>query len=78
MSAKSNRPTQEPAMNPSARHSQLHQGPPAESVSSPSTTHARLEVIHELIRSGDYHVPATAIADCMIERIMVDKRERKS
>jgi anti-sigma28 factor (negative regulator of flagellin synthesis) len=39
---------------------------------------ARLQVIHDLIRSGDYHVPATAIADRMIEQMIVDKREPKS
>ena len=37
---------------------------------------ARLQAIHDLIRSGDYHVPATAIADRMIERMIADKRRR--
>jgi anti-sigma28 factor (negative regulator of flagellin synthesis) len=34
----------------------------------------RLQAIHELVRSGDYSIPASAIADRMIERLIVDKR----
>jgi anti-sigma28 factor (negative regulator of flagellin synthesis) len=78
MSAMAHRPTPEPAMDSIARHSHLGQGPAAESESSSSATPARLQVIHELIRSGDYHVPATAIADRMIEHMMGDERERNS
>lgn len=37
---------------------------------------ARLQAIHDLIRSGDYHVPATAIADRMIERMIAGRRGR--
>lgn len=37
---------------------------------------ARLQAIHDLIRSGDYHVPANAIADRMIEQMLADRRRR--
>ncbi len=45
-----------------------------ESLSATPGNSARLETIHELVRSGDYHIPASAIADRIIERIMIDKR----
>jgi anti-sigma28 factor (negative regulator of flagellin synthesis) len=35
---------------------------------------ARLQAIHDLIRSGDYHVPAAAIANRIIERMIAEKR----
>lgn len=35
---------------------------------------AKLQTIHELVRSGDYHVPASAIADRIIERMILTKR----
>jgi hypothetical protein len=35
---------------------------------------ARLQAIHDLIRSGDYHVPAAAIADRMVERMLAERR----
>jgi hypothetical protein len=38
---------------------------------------ARLQAIHDLVHSGDYHVPAAVIADRMIERMMAEKREHK-
>ena len=34
------------------------------------TMPARLQVIHDLIRSGDYQVPASAIADRMLEQMI--------
>jgi hypothetical protein len=37
-------------------------------------TPEHLRAIHELVRSGDYSVPATVIADRMIERLIGDKR----
>jgi anti-sigma28 factor (negative regulator of flagellin synthesis) len=49
-----------------------------ETIRSSSGEPARLETIHEAVRSGVYHVPATAIADCMIEHIMVSKRANES
>ena len=38
---------------------------------------ARLQAIHDLIRSGDYHVPASAIADRMIEQMIFYRRRRE-
>lgn len=35
---------------------------------------ARLEAIHERVRSGSYHIPASAIADRMVERLLIDRR----
>ena len=35
---------------------------------------ARLRAIHDLVGSGDYHVPAALIADRMIEQMMTEKR----
>ncbi len=43
---------------------------------APSQTEARLQTIHELVRSGDYHVPAVAIAERMIERLMMGGPDR--
>jgi anti-sigma28 factor (negative regulator of flagellin synthesis) len=34
---------------------------------------ARLQAIHDLIRSGDYHIPAEVIADRIVERIIAEK-----
>ena len=65
-------------MNAITRHSHFRDGPAAEGNPASSTPTARLQVIHDLIRSGDYHVPATAIADRMIEQMMVEKRGRES
>lgn len=38
---------------------------------------ARLQAIHDLIRSGRYYVPASAIADRMIERMLADRRSAR-
>lgn len=37
---------------------------------------ARLQAIHELVRSGNYHVPAAVIAERMVDRLMTEKRGR--
>lgn len=42
------------------------------------TGSARLQTIHALVRSGSYHIPASAIADRMIERILFDKADSRS
>ena len=78
MGATSHRPTPERAVYPISRDSPIQQsktGEPSQGSAAPST---RLHAIHELVRSGDYHVPAAAIADRIIERIMVDRREDES
>jgi anti-sigma28 factor (negative regulator of flagellin synthesis) len=41
-------------------------------------TPSRLQAIHELVRSGDYHVPAAAIADRMIEQLISTSRRREA
>ena len=38
----------------------------------------RIQAIHELVRSGSYYVPASAIADRMLKRILVDGRDTRS
>jgi anti-sigma28 factor (negative regulator of flagellin synthesis) len=78
MSDKGHRSTPERAMFYSARESNVHQGRTGELAQSSPGESERLHVIHELVRSGDYHVPASAIADCIIERMMVDKRGQES
>ena len=55
-----------------------HQAPAEGRPLSTSPMPTRLEVIHNLVHSGDYHVPAAAIADRMIEQLMIAKRERDS
>ncbi len=61
-------------MNTAARdtRSRCDLGVATGSVATPSA--ARLQAIHDLIRSGDYHVPAAAIADRMVERMLAEKR----
>jgi hypothetical protein len=61
---------------PRMTHS-LHASEGQSSAPSP-TPAARLQAIHDLICSGDYDVPATAIAERMVERIIIDQRERES
>jgi anti-sigma28 factor (negative regulator of flagellin synthesis) len=78
MSDMDHRPKPERAMIFSTRESRLHQSLTGEFAQSSPGEPERLQVIHELVRSGDYHVPASAIADCIIERMMVDKRGRES
>jgi hypothetical protein len=38
---------------------------------------ARLQAIHDLVRSGDYHVPAAVIADRMVEQMIAARRRLK-
>jgi hypothetical protein len=78
MSGISQIPTPEFAMNPITRETRFRSGPVTGDGSTCSATPARLQVIHDLIRSGDYHVPATAIADRMIEQLLVDRRRREA
>jgi len=48
----------------------------AEDAADVGTMNARLRLIHDRIRSGDYHVPATAIADRMVEQMISQRRQR--
>lgn len=72
------RQTPEPAMNPISRQSHPQQGDTDSGGAVSSATPARLQAIHHLVRSGDYHVPAMAIADRMIEQLMIEKQEHHS
>jgi anti-sigma28 factor (negative regulator of flagellin synthesis) len=65
-------------MKPTIRHSDSHHGQGAEGAAGCSASAARLQTIHELVRSGGYHVPATAIADRIVEQMIATRRERES
>lgn len=78
MSDMGHRPKPERAMIFTTRESRLDRSLTGEFTHSSPGEPERLRVIHELVRSGDYHVPASAIADRIIERIMVDKRGTES
>ena len=76
MGIMSQKPESEKAMNTATRENRFPSGPGSGCGAADPAASARLQAIHDLIRSGDYHVPATAIADRMIERMMADKRRR--
>ena len=52
----------------------LHHQTPCSPVPAAETSGSRVKVIHELVQSGRYHVPATALAEKMIERLVSRKR----
>jgi anti-sigma28 factor (negative regulator of flagellin synthesis) len=76
MSEMTQKPAQETAMSTSAKDNRFSSSLSAGNTAAGSNAPARLQAIHDLIRSGDYHVPANAIADRMIERMIADKRRR--
>ncbi len=78
MSDMGHRPKPERAMIFSTRESHLDRSMTGEFKQGSPGEPERLQVIYQLVRSGDYHVPASAIADCIIERMMVDKRGTES
>jgi hypothetical protein len=78
MSRMSHIPTPEFAMNPITRENRFRSGPVMGESAACTATPSRLQVIHDLIRSGDYHVPAAAIADCMIEQMIFARRGREA
>ena len=79
MSAVDRRHTPEPGGRGSFPLQRRSHETPAESrLPSASPMPTRLEVIHNLVHSGDYHVPAAAIADRMIEQLMIAKLQRDS
>jgi hypothetical protein len=47
-----------------------------ESAAGPPTA-ARLQTIHELVRTNGYDVPAMLVAERIVERAMVEKRDRR-
>ncbi len=65
-------------MNPASRQSHPQQSHSETGGAVSSTSPARLQAIHHLVRSGDYHVPAMEIADRMIEELMIAKQEYDS
>jgi anti-sigma28 factor (negative regulator of flagellin synthesis) len=64
-------------MNSAVRDKYSHCDLSAATGAGTTASAARLQAIHDLIRSGDYHVPAVAIADRMVERMMAEKRGSK-
>lgn len=77
MSDMSEEPTPEIGMNAIMQNHRSPNGLGRASGSATAAAPARLQAIHDLIRSGDYHIPATVIADRMIERMIAEKRERR-
>jgi hypothetical protein len=76
MSAMVHRSTPEQTMNLTARQPNPRPSIAAESAADAGTMSARLRVIHDRVRSGDYRVPATAIADRMVEQMLIQRRQR--
>lgn len=76
MSDMSQKPAEQNAMDTSTRDSRFSFDLATQGSSTAQSPPARLQAIHDLIRSGDYHVPAAAIADRMIERMIADKQRR--
>ncbi len=76
MSDNAQKPDQEITMGTTSRDNRCSSDFSQRSVASGQDTPARLQAIHELIRSGGYHVPASAIADRMVERMIADRRRR--
>jgi anti-sigma28 factor (negative regulator of flagellin synthesis) len=71
-------PAAEAAMNTAARENRFPSDRSSASGADGCMSAARLQAIHDLIRSGDYHIPAAAIADRMIERIIAGRQQRSS
>ncbi|MBN1632007.1 MAG: hypothetical protein JW990_19805 [Thermoleophilia bacterium] len=77
MSAKSQKPVQEATVGTSTTHSDhLPNDLAIRNAPSGQEPGARLRAIHDLVRSGDYNVPAAAIADRMVERMIANRRRR--
>jgi len=70
----SNTPRQDAALSATPRQSRLLESAPADPDPGTVAGSGRLQVICDLVRSGRYHVPATAIADRMIEQMAVVSR----
>ncbi|MBN1631756.1 MAG: flagellar biosynthesis anti-sigma factor FlgM [Thermoleophilia bacterium] len=76
MSDNAQKPEQEITMGTTSQDNRCSYDPSQRSTASGQDTAGRLQAIHELIRSGDYHVPASAIADRMVERMIAGRRRR--
>lgn len=75
MSALIHRQTPESAMNAASNQVDPCQNLPESRGGASPVVPTRLQLIHHLVRSGDYHVPAGEIADRMIEQLMISRRE---
>ena len=78
MSDTSQKPKPDTSMSATTRHNQHPADPGADRGPAVLAEPARLQAIHDLIRSGAYHVPANAIADRMVEQLLVDRRRRRN
>ncbi|MBN1320878.1 MAG: hypothetical protein JXA87_08555 [Thermoleophilia bacterium] len=76
MSETSHTPIPDGGMNASIRQNRSPGDPGPARGPAGAAASARLQAIHDLIRSGDYHVPATAIADRIIEQLLAGKPRR--
>jgi anti-sigma28 factor (negative regulator of flagellin synthesis) len=74
MSAMSHTPKPESAMTPIIKENRFRSARSGAEGPGDPMMPARLQVIHDLIRSGGYQVPASAIADRMIERMLFCRR----
>ena len=76
MSDNAQTPEQEITMGTTSRDNRFSYDLSSRTTPCLEDTSARLRAIHDLIRSGDYHIPATAIADRMVERMIAGKGRR--
>jgi anti-sigma28 factor (negative regulator of flagellin synthesis) len=76
MRKESHTPPAEAAMNTATRENRFPSDLGSSSGNAGCVPAARLQAIHELIRAGNYHIPATAIADRMVELMIAGKRRR--
>ncbi len=74
MSATGHTPTPEFAMNPITTSNRFRSAQSGAEDPGGQLLPARLRIIHDLIRSGDYQVPASAIADRMLEQMLFCRR----
>lgn len=76
MGTRIHRSTPEPTMDPFTEQPHPHRSLSPQGGTNGSSLDARLRIIHDLIRSGDYHVSAAAIAERMIEQMIIERRGR--
>lgn len=78
MTIRDHRSDQGRAMHHEATEAHTSDTKPEETAGVPAGEPARIRDIHDMVQSGSYHVPAAAIADRMIERMLVDRQGNKS
>jgi anti-sigma28 factor (negative regulator of flagellin synthesis) len=69
-------PPVDAAMNTSINESPFPSDVGSTGGNAQSMPTARLQAIHDLIRTGNYHVPAAAVADRMVELMIAGKWRR--